>query len=547
MSTKPTSAASGRLTSLALSAPHILAEAIRLPEFQGFLERRYVAPPDHAAILVRDGAIAGTITGANFSVGGVLGKLKSLLTGQHHVRVVLCDLRPFSLQAPFKALSKDSVEIAATASFELQIDPERATNALGLIGPTDKVGRADLLERFRPHLVDRVVQATVGRIDAADLRGDVGLQDKVQADVMREIERVAGDLGLIVRAVSLEWAINAVEREAMDRARIDREQAMLDEALADLKRGVERHQDAATFQLSSKVDLAKLEMASEDELTRLALDHEIALADTREETVRRRELEALRHEIEVLGQERAARFENQMAEAGHAIDFATKQRELTLLHREIDELNAASALRIEELGARTRRSIQTEDALATNEVTAAAQATSREHVAGLQDIELSGEERRMKMQLDAQRAAHEQEMAKLKAEQDAKLAQLKAGASMTPEQTLAVNAGLSSDVAAVLAEQARAQASGGESAMQLMREMVAQATEARVASESNAREMFQSAMDGAARVAQGAGGGAVSPAASHSTEARPHACPQCGRENDLANRHCIGCGHRLRA
>jgi len=532
--------------SLALSAPNLLAEAIRLPELEGFLEKRYVAPPDHAAILVRDGAIVDTFTGANFSVGGMLGRLKSLFTGRHHVRVVLADLRPFSLQAPFKALTKDSVEVAATATFELQVDPERATNAMGLVGPTDKIGRADVLERFRPHLTDRVVQATVGRLAADEIRGDVGVQDKIQADVMREVERIAGDLGLIVRAVSLEWAVNAVEREAMDRARIDREQAMLDEALADLKRGVERSQDATVFQLSADTDLAKLEMATEHDLVRLALEGEIALTDTREETARRRELEALRHEVKVLGEERAARFENQMAEAHQSIDFAKKQRELTILHRDIDALNAKSALEIQELTATTHRGIARDDALATDEVTRVTNRTGREHISGLQDIELTGDERRMRLRLDEQRAAHEQEMARMKAEQEAKLAQMKLGSTMTPEQTLAVNAGLSSDVAAVLAEQARAGASGNETAMQLMREMVAQATEARVASEAQAREMFQSAMDGAVGVAQGAGGGTAE-RVERAAPATTAECPKCGRTNDLGHKHCIGCGHRLRA
>lgn len=533
--------------SLALSAPHVLAEAVRLPELKGFLEHRYVAPPDHAAILIRDGAIVDTFTGANFSVGGMMGRLKSLLTGRNHVRVVLADLRPFSLQAPFKALTKDSVEVAATATFELQVNPERATNAMGLVGPTDKIARADVLERFRPHLTDRVVQATVGRLAADELRGDVGVQDKIQADVMREVERIAGDLGLIVRAVSLEWAINAVEREAMDRARIDREQVMLDEALTDLKRGMARTQDATEFQISSEMDVAKLEMASENELVRFALDGEIALADTREETARRRELESLQHEIKVLGEERAARFENQMAEAGQAIDFAKKQRDLTVLHRDIDKLNVTSELELQNLTARTRRDIARDDALATNEVASVTNSTGREHIAGLQDIELTGEERRLRMKQDAERAAHEREMARMKAEQEAKLAQMKLGATMTPEQTLAVNAGLSSDVAAVLAEQARANAGGNESAMKLMREMVAQATDARVASEAQAREMFQSAMDGTVGVAQGAGGGGAAAAPSREARSETAECPQCGRTNDLGHKHCIGCGHRLRA
>ena len=117
---------------------------------------------------------------------------------------------------------------------------------------------------------------------------------------------------------------------------------------------------------------------------------------------------------------------------------------------------------------------------------------------------------------------------------------------MTPEQTLAVNAGLSSNVAAILAEQARAQAGGGESAMQLMREMVSQATDARIASEAQAREMFQSAMDGAVGVAQGAGGGTPSAGRGPATP-KTVECPNCGESNELGFKHCIHCGYKLRA
>lgn len=533
-------------TSLQLSAPHLVAEALTLPEFEGFMERRFVAPPDHAAILIKDGAIAGTFKGANFSIGGVMGKLKSLFTGQHHVRVVLADLRPFSLQTPFTGLTKDSVEVAATATFELQVDPERATNALGLVGPTDRVGRAELLERFRPHLSSRAFAATISRVDADEIRGDTGLQDKVQADAMQEIERIAGDLGLLVRAVSLEFAVNAVERDAMEHSERDRAQARLDQELDDLKRGMARTADATTFQLRTDLDVQKLEMASEDELVRLALENEISLADTRDQVARRREVEALAHEIEVLRTERMARFESELAGADHDIDVAKSRARLREIHREVELLDTEASLRIKTLQHHTDQDLVQRGRKLDLDHTRDTNAASADHIERLAKIEQSSNAseadlRERERDGDARRDAE-----RLRAEAEARVMQLQAGASMTPEQILAINAGLSKDVADVLAEQARANATGNDTAMSLMREMVAQATDARIASEAQAREMFASAMGGVGKVAAGAGGGKVSSSGSGDAPDQVE-CHKCGRMNERTHKFCIGCGERLRA
>ena len=532
-------------SSLELSSPDLLAEAIRLPEFQGFIEKRYVAPPDHAAVLIRDGQIVDTFQGANFSLGGIFGALKGFFAGKHHVRIVLADLRPFSLQTPFKALTKDNVEVAAVGTLELQVDPERATNAMGLVGPTNQIGRKDVLERFRPHLDGRVIQTAVARVNADEIRTEVGFQDLIQAEVMREVERLAGDLGLIVRGVTMEWAINAVEREAMERSEMDREQSRLDAALEDLKREVERSSEATTLQLATDVDLAKLEMTSEEDLTRLAMEGELRLADAREDAERAREMAALAHEIEVLKTERVARFENEIANADHAIDFAGRQLKLRKLHKDVEILDAEVDVRLRKLKVEAEQDLARRGQRLDVDATREAHAAARENIAGLADIERAGDKHAADLRESAKDGDTRREAERIKAETEAKLAQLKAGANMTPEQILAINAGLSSDVAAVLAEQARANASGNANAMELMREMVSQATDARVASEAQARDMFRSAMDGVQGVAQGAGGGRRSSSGSNAADETE--CSKCGRENDLANKFCVGCGNKLRA
>ena len=135
--------------------------------------------------------------------------------------------------------------------------------------------------------------------------------------MMREAERVCGDLGVLVRAASIEWAINPVEREAMERSQIERQQEALDYQLDLLKREVARQNEATQFRVESSTELTKLQNASEDELSHMVLQSEVRFLDAREAVTRRHEMEALAHEIEVLRTERAAKMENEIQDAGH--------------------------------------------------------------------------------------------------------------------------------------------------------------------------------------------------------------------------------------
>jgi hypothetical protein len=112
-----------------------------------------------------------------------------------------------------------------------------------------------------------------------------------------------------------------------------------------------------------------------------------------------------------------------------------------------------------------------------------------------------------------------------------------------------VQAGLSSDVAQVLAEQAKSRTSGNEDTMSVMREMVKAATDAQVRSETQARDMFKMGMDGTVGVAHGAGGKTdTGPSTSSSVPSQPDAveCSSCGRTNSARANYCVGCGQQLR-
>ena len=530
---------------LSISDPRLLAEYVRQSDLKAFFERRLATPPDQMALLIRNGEVIQAYKGAHFSVGGLVNGLKSVVGGSTHVQILLADLKPFSLQTPVKALSKDNVEIAGVCTLELQVNPDKPANVMGLVNPNGFLTREDVLARFRPHLTDRVFEAAIGRINAEDLRGDKGLQDFIQGEVMREVERIAGNVGLIANAVSMEWALNAAERDALKTAEIEREQDKLDHELSLLRRNIERTADSREIQIKADMDLARLANQSEDELALMALASEIELLDAREAVARRQELEVLAHEITVLKTERVAKFENELAEAGQTIDLTKSKAALRRVEREIADLDHLQSVEFRKREAEIRQF----EAFSEQEIANRAQEQAAEHIRKLQDIENQGQDAEVGRKIREGDAGHERDIARIKAEADARVAQLAAGAKMTPEQILAINAGLSADVAGVLAEQARSKASGNEETMAVMREMVQAATDAQIRSEEQARAMFGMGMDGAVGVAHGAGGGDAPASGTSSAKTTPQTveCPKCGRLNAATARFCIGCGNKLRA
>ena len=531
--------------SLSLSHPALLAEYIRQSDLKTFFEQRLAAPPDHMALLIRNGEVIKAYKGAHFSVGGLVNGLKSIIGGATNVSILLADLKPFSLQLPVKALSKDSVEIAGVCTLELQVNPDKPSNVMGLMNPNGYLTREEVLERFRPHLTDRVFESAIGRVDADEIRGDKGLQDFIQGDIMREIERIAGNIGLIVNSVSMEWALNQVEREAMQAAQLEREQAQLDHQLSIMKRNVQRTADSREFQLRSDLEMATLANETEDTLAKMALNSEIEILDAREAAARRQELEAIQHEIEVFRQERVAKYQVDLDDASHTIDLTKEKAQLRVIERDIEDLDHLQKIEFRKREAEIKKF----EAFSEQDVTQRIQQDTAANIRSLQDIEHSG------LDKDSDRRTREEEartarlIAERQADTDARIAQLNAGSKMTPEQIMAINAGLSSDVANVLAERARADSSGNQETMAIMREMVKAATDAQVRSEDQARAMFSMGMDGAVGVARGAGGGSGAPSDSNTPSSMNSGtveCPKCGREISAKARFCVGCGEALR-
>lgn len=547
---------------LVLTDPNLLAEFVREAEFKTFFEKRFATPPDLAALLFKNGQLMDSFQGAHFSVGGLANAIKGVVGGSTHIAILLADLKPFQVSMSFEGVSRDNVEIAGLCTFDLQLNPDKPSNILGLMrGVTrnereaeeegDQPGRKalstlDVLERIAPHVSDRVLEAVISRTDAADIRGNSGMQDKIQADMMKEAERVLGDLGVLVRAVSVEWALNKVEIEAFKRAQIARDQDALDYQLGLLKREMSREAEATQFKLETSADLAKVQNATDDELAMMVLESEVRFLDAREAVTRRHEMEVLAHEVEILRTERAAKMENEIADAGHLIDLTKEASRLRKTEIEIEELDARHVQNLKKMGVMTDLELNERRQRMELEITRLAQEQAAKNLEIMMKLEAAGDDRTADRGMRVSKSDTENKVALMKAEADARTAQLMAGSKMSPEQILAINAGLSPHVAEVLKEQARAQSSNSQESMEIMRELIKGASDERAVSRQHELDILKAGMTGATGVAHGAGGKESGAADTSSNEAAKVDCPKCGRSMPAKANFCTGCGHKMR-
>jgi hypothetical protein len=522
---------------LVISDTRILAEFIRQDKFKTIFEKRIGVPPDHMALLIRNGEFVDAYIGGHFSFGGLVHRLKGLVGGSHHIGLVLADLKTFQVQTPVRAITRDKVEIVGVASIDLQINPERPQDIVGLMSSRKTLAKVEVLERLKPHLTESVFAAAVMRVDAEDIRGNIGLQDKIQADVLEKVEQVAGDLGLLIRAVSVEWAMNEREREAMDRAATARAEEQLVERFEMAKRDAARQMEAYEFNIASDIQLKKLQAASEDEIAHMVLSNELKFIDAREAGQRKAELASLEHEILVLKKETDAQYANALAAGDQDIAMMERKARLAAMQLEVGTLEARTKLDMLRLAGSVEQEIHDRK----NE-------SSLKHLRGLQELEADGDDRRADTENKRKDAETQRNIAELNAAAGAKAAGVQAFAGMSPEQILAIQSGVSPEVAKVLAERARAEGQSNAQSMALMREMVEMAGKARIDSEAQARAMFDMGIKGAVGVAAGPAGrpAAAVAAVGEAPAADVIDCPKCQAHNKASTKFCTNCGHELR-
>lgn len=543
---------------LAISDPRVLAEFVRQDEFKAFFEKRLEVPPDYMGLLIRNGQFVQAYKGAHLSVGGLAKQLMGIIGGSQSISLLLADLKPFPIEATFSAITKDKLQIAGTVFFEAQVNPEKPENILGMMEGRKAITKEAIAARLRGHLQDRVYEASVSRMNASEVRGNTGLQDLIQADAMKEVERVFGQSGVMIRAVSVEWGINEVEKAEIKRKAAEREAEAVEFEFSTLKRQMEREQESTVLKIAAKQDLAKLDLTNEAELQRLVLSQEIDFVDARESGKRAQEMAVLQHEITMLKTERLAKFDAAIAKATHeGVDLALITKRSKEITRETEELDVAHEIKLKAMRKRAEREEKAGD---RDDLVDDAEAATRAELIklkaqiakdeaelgklkGLSGLDAEEQRRHLEAKLKEAESKHQQDMDRLTAGNRSKLDMLNAASRATPEQILAVLAADAPHVAKVIEEQAKAKAANESEAKALLQQMVKQATDAGIRTEQQALAMFSKGMDGAAGVAAGAGPKSTVVAEAGATMA----CPKCGTENKVGHAVCKKCRAPLTA
>jgi len=515
---------------ISLSGDEVLCEYVPMEQFKGFLQQRIGIAPDTLTVLIRDGQVADVSHGAHLSVGGIWQSVKESIGGSHALQLLVADARPFESTFSFQGRSRDNVEVEAEITLQIQVDPQSGSNILGLASQNNITNKSAVFERLIPHFNDRALQSIVGQVDATSLRGAVDVQDKLQAEMLNVAEDVLGDMGIVVRASSVNWAANEEEIAQMASRDRQREQALLDEKLAHYQKEIERAETSTVLKLESDLAIEKIKAMSEDELRKMIATQEAEFVEVKEAAKRAARLSALEGEIAEFNVEQHARFDNALNEAKNEVEVKKIQLEIKQLDLKTEELERRQEVALHKL-----------EELSKLEVAAAARENQIKSIEGLNAADLALEkgktsiadesaDRAAQRRLDEARQADTTEIEKLKLQQ-----------GMSADQLLALQAGLSPEVAAVFAERAKTDQTSAAEQKAMMEKLI----ESGARSSADARYFFEQFKEGVIGVAAGAGpGNAGNPAAGSSTVSAN--CPQCKVANAAGNEFCVGCGAPLR-
>ena len=522
-------------------------------ELKGVLEKRIAVAPDCAAIVIRDGQVVSALKGAHLSVGGLWQSLKELIGGKHALRVLIADLKPFQKTATLRSFTRDKVEVQAELVMELALNPEKPVDVMGLVTVGTAVLQDDIVARILPLVSERVLMNEVMSHDAGELRTNNGLQDRIQAQLMREVERVVGDMGLLVRSSSVNFARNDEEQQAIDLRSRQREERLVQADFERAQRDVQRESAGTVLRLETTQDVERLKRMNEGELAELVQSNQLRLADNRTTALRLEQHRQLMHELESAQARRDAVYKDRIASTSNerdaqrigldqrrdamAFDAERRRQEVELKRLEtLTDLELRKAGQLQDLDVGAQKDLQGLD------IAGRAHDVNYRKLTDLQKLELERERALRGLNKEDFATQHNAEMERRMQQTQAEYDKLKLQASMSPDVLLAIQAGASPHVAQVFAEKAKAMGTEKEA---LLREMMALQRDSKVESDAQARDMFDRAVDslakvGAARMKDGRGGDAGGDD-DDTTE-----CPKCHHKVAVAARFCRNCGHQMR-
>ncbi len=283
----------------------VLAWRVPKVEKLGWIKKRkikdFILSPNDAVIILREGRVEDILTQTHVK------KLSGYLDRGAYYEFLFLTAAPVDMQFGFEALSKDNEKVEAKASLLLKFNLSTAQKLLPLVESKRTIELRDIWLKLHEKLGQNVVYPTLKQYLVSEVRGNVGLQKRIQTQAMVELRKNLEMWSMDLLDFVISWDMKEYEAllarqrayQRQSRDRIAREDAVHEEWMALQKRKKDwavgeteiaeaqktsSHQaklgrQKTQWELEMEQDKAELEMAMQakakmDELKRIRQQHE---------------------------------------------------------------------------------------------------------------------------------------------------------------------------------------------------------------------------------------------------------------------------------
>jgi hypothetical protein len=307
---------------------------------------------------------------------------------------------------------------------------------------------------------------------------------------------------------------------------------------------LKRERAGTTFAMQAELQEDAARSDAETELALLMQNNQLKLSDARNGAERAEELRDLGHHAEVARKKRIEARQAQLDTATTDVERRKLELDLKRMDSDFDLERRRSEMDLKQLEALHGRDNQQGDL----KVADSAWELQKKKLEGMQQLQLDKDREKHALDSDRQRQDHEAQIAKAQQEQYGELEKLKLQTQMTPDQLLAVQAGLSPEVAKIFSERAGAEGTHAAEKEAILREMVDMAKQGGTDTADRVQAVVNTAFD---KVTLG-GGSPPAPSSQAAKDGSTHPtgdtseCPSCHHKVPIADRFCNVCGKKMR-
>ena len=165
----------------------VLAWRVPKVEKLGWIKKRkikeFILSPNDAVIILREGKVEDVLTQTHVK------KLSGFLDRGAYYEFIFMTVAPVDMEFVFHALTRDNEEVTAKASLLFQFNITTAPKLLSLLENQRTIAKADIVRVLQKRLAENVIYPSVKQFPAAEIRGNMGLQKRMQTQAMVELRK----------------------------------------------------------------------------------------------------------------------------------------------------------------------------------------------------------------------------------------------------------------------------------------------------------------------------------------------------------------------